>query len=132
MVKAVASNGNVDDAQRHMLHNVAAQKGLSDQQIQVMLDAAQHKQLQAPDPRTPAQVQQWLGAMISAALIDNGQLTDPELRLFNGVGFNYGMEPYDVRVLINREKDLIYKTAVGALRQKQQAADMAASTPSRN
>ena len=129
MVKVVAGNGAIDDTQRRMLDNVGAQKGISDQQIQVMLDAARHRQLHAPEPRNVAQVQQWLGAMISAALIDNGQISQPELRLFNGVGFNYGLSPYDVRMLINREKDLIYKTATDALRQKQQAADVAARTP---
>jgi Tim44-like domain len=132
MVKEVAEDGPIDDTERRMLHNVAAKRGISDQQIQVLLDAASHGQLHAPEPSTPAQVEQWMGAMVSAALIDNGELSKPEKRLIYAVGFNHGLSLYDADLLVKREKQLLYNTAVGALRQKRQMADAAASTPPGN
>ena len=121
MVKAVVRNRGIDAAQEQMLRAVAKRRNISDEQLHRMIDAAGRGQLQTPEPHSPAEVQQWLGAMVAAALT-NGDLTTSEQRLINGVGFQYGLSLSDVKALIRREKDMLYTHAVNALRQQRAVA----------
>ncbi len=59
--------------------------------------------------------------MIAAALA-NGDLTAAEQRLMMGVGFQYGLSVYDVKMLVKRQKDQLYTNAVSALRQRRTLA----------
>ena len=121
MVQAVVANRGLDTAQEQMLRTVAQRQKISDEQLHRLLDAARRGQLHTPQPRSPAEVQQWLGAMIAAALA-NGDLTTAEQRLMMGVGFQYGLSVYDVKMLVKRQKDQLYTNAVSALRQRRTLA----------
>ncbi len=121
MVKAVVRNRGIDAAQEQMLRAVAKRRNITDEQLHRMIDAAGRGQLQTPEPHSPVEVQQWLGAMVAAALA-NGDLTTSEQRLINGVGFQYGLSLSDVKILIRREKDMLYTHAVDALRQQRAVA----------
>ncbi|MGC9258560.1 MAG: TIM44-like domain-containing protein [Phycisphaerae bacterium] len=114
MVQCVASNGDIDEAEERMLRHTADRRGVSEEQLQRMLDAAAHGQLQVTEPKTPDAIQRWLGAMVTAALSD-GEITSTEQQLITRVGQKYGLSAYDIKMLIRRQQDQLYATAKNAL-----------------
>ena len=120
-VKTVVGSGDTDADEQQMLKSLAARQNVSDDQLNIMLNAARSGSLQTHEPESAAQAQEWLGAMVWAALT-SGRLTPREIQLFGMVGAQYGLSDYDVKLLIKRNQQQLYSSAVGALRQRRNAA----------
>ncbi len=121
MVAAMAADGAIDDDCRRMLASVALRQNVPESRLMVMINAAGAGTLQTHEPKSTQEAQEWLGTMISDTL-SVGECTDHEIAIFNRVGAKYGLERYDVQLLIKRERQLLYNNAVDALRQRRAAA----------
>jgi endogenous inhibitor of DNA gyrase (YacG/DUF329 family) len=119
MVKCMVDNGTIDGSEERMLRHIADNRGVTDEQLHRMMDAAKRGELQISEPQTTEQSQRWLAAMAAAAVAD-GELTSTEQQLLISVGQKYGLGPYDVKMLIRRQKQQLYTTARQGTAQSRQ------------
>ena len=129
MVKSVVDNGNIDGGEERMLRHMADRRGVTDEQLHRMMDAARRGELQITEPQSPDEIHRWLGAMVAAAVMD-GELTPTEQRLIATVGQKYGLSSYDIKMLIRQQHDQLYaaaRQALGDRRQQMRTASGAAS-----
>ncbi len=121
MVKCMVDNGAIDGGEERMLRHIADNRGVTDEQLHRMMDAAKRGEMQITEPRTPEQIQRWLEAMVAAAVAD-GELTPTEQKLLVAVGQKYALGPNDIKMLIRRQQQQLYTTARQATAQSRQRA----------
>jgi uncharacterized tellurite resistance protein B-like protein len=129
MVKSVVDNGNIDGGEERMLRHTADRRGVTDEQLHRMMDAARRGELQITEPKTPEEIHRWLGAMVAAAVMD-GELSPTEQRLIATVGQKYGLSDYDIKMLIRQQQQQLYATARQALSDRRQRMRTASGTAS--
>jgi uncharacterized tellurite resistance protein B-like protein len=119
MVKCMVANGNIDGGEERMLRHTADRRGVTDEQVHRMMDAARRGELQITEPKTPDEIHRWLGAMVDAAVMD-GELSPAEQQLIASVGQKYGLSGYDIKMLIRQRQEHLYATAQQALSDRRQ------------
>ncbi len=80
-----------------------------------MITAAQHNQLDFPEPAGREEAQQWLTAMVEAALAD-GKISPEERALLASAAQRAGLGDWDIAMLIKRVRAEMYSAAQNALR----------------
>ena len=106
---ALADN-ELDDRERKMLQQVARRRRIPDQQLEALIQAAMHGQLEAPQPADTGQARQWLVAMADMSLSD-GRIDKSEYELLCRAGAQLNMTEYDIQRLLRQRRTHLYKTA---------------------
>jgi uncharacterized tellurite resistance protein B-like protein len=122
-VDVAAADGNVDDKERLLLTSFATRRGISTDQLDRMISAALHGQLEVPAPASRMEATTWLSAMAAIAQAD-GNFTNQEYALLRALGDKVGLADYDIKMLIKQAQASHYTAASAALR--------AAKRPSQN
>lgn len=115
MVKAAMADGVTTDAERTQLDRVAAKHNIPKQQVDRLLSAAVHGQLDPAEPRTPDDAKRWLNAMVAMAVTD-GHLDPAERALLRTAGAKLGLGDYDLDLLVKRHRQDLYTAARDRLR----------------
>lgn len=115
LVKTAMADGVTTYAERTQLESVAAKYGIPSAQLDRMLSAAAHNQLDAAEPRDADEARRWLDAMVGMAAAD-GRLDPAERALLSTAGAKIGLGDYDIDLLLKRHRDDLYVTARERLR----------------
>jgi tellurite resistance protein/predicted nucleic acid-binding Zn ribbon protein len=114
-VAVAAADHNVDDKERSTLATFATQCGVPSEQLDRMIAAAIHGQIEVPQPADRTQAEAWLLAMATTAQAD-GNITPDGFSLLNALGAKVGLSDYDIKMLIKRSRMEQYAAASAALR----------------
>jgi tellurite resistance protein len=114
-VKVAAADGNVDPSERQTLAGFAARRGVPPDQLEQMIGAALHNNLDVPAPRDRDEAQTWLAAMAAVACAD-GNCSDEEFSLLRALGRTISLSDEDVRLLVKRARTDRYAATSAALR----------------
>jgi len=116
MVKMMLADGRSNEQELWMLETAAKRRNVSPDRLKILFSAAQSGEIDIPEPRDGNEAREWMMMMADEALAD-GRIQPQELALLNAVGSQYGLTAYDVKLLVNRQKNNRYEAAKSALRQ---------------
>jgi tellurite resistance protein len=125
-VKEALADGEIDPTERSVLEGIAAQSGISAEQLNQMIDAAGRGELDVPEPASRTEAEAWMAAMANIAMAD-GKLTKEEFDMLRMLGNKFDIGEYDVKMLLKRMRGGQYAQAAAALRGRSSQ-----STGSRN
>src|SRR5205814_1855101 len=115
MVQMALADGQVDERESRMLNFVAQRRGIGREQLESMIAAARHGQLDVPMPSGPQESREWLTAMATAALAD-GKITADEQSLLLATARRIGLAEEDVRLMLQRLRTEAYARSKQVLR----------------
>lgn len=98
----------------------AQKRGITEDQVGWLINAAQHDQLQMPLPESRHNVRRWLKSMARASLVD-GSLHPDEFRLLCDVGAKYDLAGHDVKILVKQTRSELYHQARTQIRTNRQS-----------
>ena len=116
-IKLALADNLLDAKERAMLDRVARRRGVSPQQLETLIAAAQRGQMDVPEPENREQAQQWLETMADVALSD-GRVDRAEAALLVQAGERIDWTAHDLRALLKRRKKALYKAARQQLSQR--------------
>jgi len=121
-VKEALADGEIDPTERSVLEGIAAQSGVSAEQLNRMIDAAGRGELDVPEPASRAEAEAWMAAMANIAMAD-GKLTKEEFDMLRMLGNKFDIGEYDVKMLLKRMRGEQYAQAAAALRGRSQQSN---------
>jgi hypothetical protein len=114
-VQTAASSGGIDQSDRKLFADFAASVGVSNEDLNAMIDAAERGNLTVPQPASAQEASAWMTAIAKVALED-GTLDQSEYTLLRALGAKVGMGDEDIRLLLRRVQSDHYAAASQALR----------------
>lgn len=118
-VKTALADNQLDARERAVLEQVARNRHVPRQHLEMLIEAAEQGQLDAPEPVNPEQARRWLTAMVDVSLSD-GVVHRDEYKLLCQAGGRLGMSDYDVKHLLRQRRTHLYQSARQRLRDAQQ------------
>jgi len=119
LARIAAADGAIDEAEMAMLKDMASKRGVSDDRLRELVNAAQVGTLQVPEPANDEEARQWLASMAAMALAD-GKIDDQELATLRIAAVHLGMSDLDLKLLVTRARTDAYQAASAALRARRQ------------
>ncbi len=111
-----------DDQYDGLLMRIGQDQGLPDQMVRQIILAGHTHGLSVPQPTSPAVAMEWFGEIIKASM-ELGPITPAMQQLFTRIGGTLNMGPYDLKLLIARQRDALSGRAGAAIKlQRSQAA----------
>jgi hypothetical protein len=114
-VKMAVADGHVDEREKKALVKTAQKRGITEDQVGWLINAAQHDQLQVPLPESRHNGRKWLKSIARASLVD-GSLHPDEFKLLCDVGAKYDLAGHDVKMLVKQTRSELYHQARSQLR----------------
>ena len=99
---------------------IGAQQGLTPEQVQAAIVAAQDDDQELPIPRNQTEANSYLRQLIQASFAD-GRISQSELTFLKRFGRQAGLSPADIRMGIARERRVAYQQARKRSRRQQQS-----------
>ncbi len=115
MAAAMYADGKVDDREMRVLETFAARHGISGRQLAETMEAVKNGSDELPVPGDTKEAREILSAMARIVLSD-GKMTDTEKRFLRDFGESQGLAWADVKLVIARQKALLYAEAKKMLR----------------
>ncbi|PHR96165.1 MAG: hypothetical protein COA78_29070 [Blastopirellula sp.] len=108
VVGVAAADGILDEKEKELLKQVAANHGVSQQKLQELLHSAGRGELEMPQAANMKTAKHWLQTMVDMALID-GKLDHSEKKLLTQTGQRMGMTAYDMKQLVRKRRTALYR-----------------------
>jgi uncharacterized tellurite resistance protein B-like protein len=108
MVRMMLADGQADENERRLLEQSARQWGLSDEQLQHIIDAVKSGQLESAQPADPGEARVWLGDMVRMSMAD-GKIDLNERQLLKSVARQCGLGEFDFLQMVNRARADLYR-----------------------
>ena len=118
-VKMALADNQLDERERELLQQVARHRHIPPEQLETLIQAAEHGQLEAPQPIDPEEARRWLVAMADMSLSD-GRTLQSEYQLLCQAGAQLNMNPYDVKQLLRQRRTDLYQAARQRIREARQ------------
>ncbi len=112
----VLADGEVTVEETQQLQKLALKFGLPPESVETLIDASRCGNLQPPQPENNEQARKWLTTMADIALAD-GKIQREEARLLQQMGNRLGLQDYDLKLLLQKRKAELYRTAREELRE---------------
>jgi tellurite resistance protein len=119
MIKIVCADGQIDERERKMIHRLAQRRRVPLEDVDTMLNAALHKDIDIEEPGSKEEAKVWLSAMISAAMAD-GKVDGSESRLLQAAGTRAGLVAFEIQYMIAQEKNRRYQFSREQLKRRKQ------------
>lgn len=116
LARIMVSDENLDAREYAALQAVAERRGLTDEQLQAVLDSARDEDVSLPVPKDARQAARFLGQLVAAGLVD-GKISSSERRLLQGYAREMDLAPADVDLEINRQRGRLFQESKDAIRQ---------------
>ncbi|GAB4150656.1 MAG: hypothetical protein Tsb009_25620 [Planctomycetaceae bacterium] len=104
------TDGHLDPKERAELMRIGKHRGLSEPQIEAVINTAAHGKVDIPTPKDVIEGRRYLEQLIRASLAD-GKVTGTEMRFLNRFAKRMEMMPADVKMMIARERRREYQAA---------------------
>lgn len=115
LARIAAADGQIDENERKLLADVGARRGLSDEQVEAVLNSSAVADVELPVPGDPREANQYLAEMVRASLVD-GNISSQEKRLLVLYAQRMNLAPADVQLEIARQRKERFQAAKGLLR----------------
>lgn len=120
MIQVMYADGRIDEKERKLLDQVASHRRIPTAQIETMINACRNGTMDIPQPSDQKEAREWLAAMVSMALAD-GSIDASEKQILRDCANSLEMSPYDLKMMIRRERARLYKESQEALRAQKRA-----------
>ncbi|MGA2496414.1 MAG: TIM44-like domain-containing protein [Tepidisphaeraceae bacterium] len=110
VVGVVVADGVVTQEEREMLRQLASRQKISQQAVDAMLASALAGQFESISPVDQAEAQEWLSAMIEAALAD-GKIVDEEWVMLRRMAGRAGLSESALQELVRGLRATAYRSA---------------------
>ena len=107
MVNAMYADGVVDEKEMKTLSSFAAERHISDEQLNEIIDTVKSDQNTLPAPSSQREAREILAAMAKMVLAD-GKLSGDEKNLLQAFGESQGLVWADVKLIISQQKSELY------------------------
>ena len=118
MVKAMYADGEVDEKEMKTLSSFAAERNISEEQVNEIIETVKSDQDTLPTPGNQNEAREILAAMSRMVLAD-GKLSGDEKNLLQTFGESQGLVWADVKLIISQQKAKLYIEAKKAIRGSQ-------------
>jgi uncharacterized tellurite resistance protein B-like protein len=115
LIKMAYADGTITPTEAEMLSRVADRRGVSSNQLDAMMSAVQHGEMDVTMPASRAQAEAWLRMMAQTAMAD-GNLSREEFALLRAAGERVGFGSVDMELLVKRVRSDAYASARATLR----------------
>lgn len=115
MVKAMYADGMVDEKEMKTLSSFAAERHISDEQLNEIMNTVKSDQDTLPAPSNQREAREILAAMSRMVLAD-GKLSGDEKNLLQTFGESQGLVWADVKLIISQQKSKLYIEAKRAIK----------------
>ncbi len=119
--KMLMADGKIDDAEKELLHKLAARYEMDENLVNGILEAAKEGELYIPQPENRHEARAKMEAAVSMALAD-GLLAPGEQRYLESLGREMGYAQTDIRMMIKKEDRRIFEEQKAAKIKEQRAA----------
>jgi uncharacterized tellurite resistance protein B-like protein len=124
MIRMMLADGQADANERRLLKQSAHQWGLSDEQLQHIIDAVKSGQLESAQPADVGEERVWLNDMVRMSMAD-GKMDSNERQLLKSVARQCGVGEFDFGQMVNRARaDLYRRTRLLADRRQEMEGDV--------
>lgn len=116
MVNAMYADGEVDNKEMKTLSSFAAERHISEEQLNEIIDTVKSGQDTLPTPSNQREAREILAAMSKMVLAD-GKLSGNEKNLLQTFGESQGLVWADVKLIISQQKSQLYIEAKRAIKE---------------
>ncbi len=114
-IDTAMADGRIQDRERSMLKDVAGRHGMSERQLDALIDGTLRSDLYLPRPQDLQQAKRWLTVMADVGLAD-GRMRRAEHGLLRRVGAGLSMDDREVKKLVRERRKELYHEARAELR----------------
>ena len=115
VTKIVISDGELHDAERNQLKQLATRRGVSEEQLQQIFDTAVSDDQPIDLPTDPAAKKDFMDQLMRAALAD-GALSSKEKSLLKSVSDQLGWSTADLKMSMSRARRTLYRESKAAIK----------------
>jgi len=115
MAAIMLADGEIDEKEMDLLRHFAQARGVSQQQLQSIVQGVRAGQYRVSPPGTPQEAMEIVRAAAVMALVD-GKVDDSEMQALQAMGSQMGLAPADIRNTVASERRRLYEQARDTLR----------------
>ncbi|WP_437191216.1 TIM44-like domain-containing protein [Planctomicrobium sp. SH527] len=115
LAQAAQIDGILNEQERIVLQKLGAHRGLSEQQVNTVLEQAKAFDTKVPRPENAEQARDYVTQLAHVFLVD-GILTPPEQRMLVDYAIDSGLSQADAKLIIQKERKRVLTAARNALR----------------
>jgi tellurite resistance protein len=121
LARMVAADGQIDPRERAALLKLGARRGLTGEQVDVVLNTAVANEIELPVPNDPREAGDYLQQMVAVSLAD-GNVSAPEQKLLMVFARRMNLSVEDVRLEIARQRKARFQAAKSFIKQSKRGS----------
>ncbi len=110
MIQIMLADGVIDKRERELIDSYAKARGVSLEQIDMLIEAMGSGELEAPKPNSEQEARQWIEAMAAMALAD-GIVDKSEKKALLQLGKKLNYSAYDIKMILAKKRGELYQNA---------------------
>ncbi|MEM7233302.1 MAG: TIM44-like domain-containing protein [Planctomycetota bacterium] len=114
--RVAKADGSVEEKERQSISKLSKKCDLSGRDLRHWLSSQANDEI-GPEPASMDEAREWISELIDVALAD-GKVTGSELTTISQVGERQGFSMADVRMLVKKRQNQLYKEAKRELKEK--------------
>lgn len=117
LVRVMAIDGHLDERERTALIKIGGKRGLSESEVDTIIESSNSQRASLPKPETAREVQQHLAQLVHAVMAD-GRVSSQERKLLSNYAERVELSTADVNIALAKERRRMYREAKRVLNLK--------------